>query len=140
MSVLIFKPGVTLRPDGAGARLQGALDRVVRTWPADLTITAGSDSHGPTDPHTLGRAFDVRTHGLSDDQKEQLLRAVLLDLQEAPDDAPAELTIAGIWYAIATRRWFGQIEFHNQDNEHAHLQLRNGRTWPPPATGVATTT
>lgn len=134
MSVLLFKDGVTLKPDSAGARLHGALDRVVRTWPSDLTISAGSDSHGPADPHTLGRAFDVRTHGLTDDQLKQLLRAVLLDLHEGLDDAPAELTIPGIWYALATRRWFGQIEHHNEPAEHAHFQLRNGRTWPPPRT------
>lgn len=133
MGVLRYKDGVTLRPDPAGARLHGALERVARTWPTDLTITAGSDSHGATDPHTLGRGFDVRTHGMTDAQKRALVVTVLLDASGLTPESgiqPFEMAIPGIWLAMATTLWFGQIENHGLDTEHAHVQLRNGRTFP----------
>ncbi|MEY2873114.1 MAG: hypothetical protein RLZZ373_485, partial [Pseudomonadota bacterium] len=80
MGILRFKDGVTLKPDPAGARLLGAIERVTRVWSTDITITAGSDNHPLTDPHTLGRAFDIRTHGMSDSQKKLFLTSVLQDL------------------------------------------------------------
>lgn len=124
MGLVLFKPGVTLQPDPAGARILGTLDRVARRLAFDVTITCGADSHPLTDPHSRGRAFDVRTHGLTEDQKTYLLREALLDLQDDAADAPEELTIRGIALALATRRWFGQIEHHGEDGEHVHLQLR----------------
>lgn len=130
MSALRFKDGVTLTPNAAGARLLGSIERAARTWPTDLTVTAGSDSHPPTDPHTLGQAFDVRTHGMLDGDKQALLRRVLEDLEDSAHDVAALMVLPGIWFALATTRWFGQIEHHNEPTEHAHVQLRNGRTFP----------
>jgi len=124
---LLFKRGVTLTPHPAGARLLGSLDRVARIRAADLTVTSGSDGHPATSSHGRGRAFDVRTHGLTDIEKVELLNDVLDDLD---DGQTTTLTIAGIWWARATDHWFGQIEAHGQPNEHLHLQLRNGRTFP----------
>ena len=132
MGVLRFKDGVTLTPDVAGARLLGSIERVVRTWPTDMVVTCGSDSHPPTDPHTHGRAFDLRTHGLTDDQKKTLLTEVLADLREPDLDPPVEMPIAGIWFAANTRFWFGQIENHLADDEHLHVQLRNAAVFPLP--------
>lgn len=126
---LLFKPGVTLIPDPAGARLLGSIERLARRWPSDLTVSCGSDSHPPTDPHSLGRAFDVRTHGMTDDEKRLLIRAVLLDLQDGPADPPKLLAIQEIWYALATRAWFGQIEHYGDADEHCHLQLRKNVTF-----------
>ncbi len=139
MGVLQFKAGVTLRPHPAGARLLGAIERVTRAWPSDVTITAGSDSHPPTDPHTLGKAFDVRTHGMVDGEKQRFLALVLQDLAEDAADTLRTQTIADIWYARNTKLWFGQVEDHNGPSEHIHLQLRNAAVFPPtsPATPVA---
>lgn len=130
MGILRYKDGVTLKPDAAGTRLLGAIERITRTWPTDVTITAGSDSHPPTDPHTLGRAFDVRTHGMQDNEKTAFLHLVLVDLMDANETGPAEQTIKGIWYACNTKLWFAQVENHALDAEHIHLQLRNAAIFP----------
>lgn len=134
MSLLLFKAGVRLVPDPAGARILGTLDRLTRELAYDLTITAGADSHPPTDPHTLGRAFDVRTHDLTLDQKLYVLRAVLLDLQDGAADAPETLAIAGIPHNLATRYFFGQLENEGGADEHLHFQLRRGATLPETTT------
>ena len=134
MGCLLFKEGVTLKPDPAGARLLGALDRVTRRQPFDVTVTCGSDGHPADDPHSHGRAFDVRTHGLTDEQKKQVLSDVLSDLRDDVHDYPFVMPIVGIWLAMATHRWFGQVEHHTEDGEHLHFQLRNGQTWPPAGT------
>lgn len=118
-----FKPGVQLTPDPAGTRLLAAIDRVAMNSPYDVTITCGSEAHSMNDPHTLGRAFDVRTHEYNDTEKADLLRSILAELADEP---PEVLKIAGIWYALATDEWFGQIEDHGGDNEHLHVQRRNG--------------
>lgn len=132
MGILQFKAGVTLRnpPEPVTARLLGVLDHMARMQVADLVVTSGSDSHPVTDPHTLGRAFDIRTHGLPDDSKHDLLFGILDDLQDGPDEDPQPMTIEGIWLAAATRLWFAQIEHHNEPDEHLHVQLRNGRVFP----------
>lgn len=133
MGLVLFKPGVVLRPDSAGVRILGTLDRLARAWRFDVTVTCGSEGHPPTDPHTLGRAFDVRVHDYTDSQKTYLLEQALLDLRDGAFDATETLTIPGIWLARANQRWFGQIEAHGEADEHLHLQLRKGVTWPPPA-------
>lgn len=125
MGDVLFKVGVTLTPDPAGARLLGSIDRVARTWPTDLTITSGSDSHPPTDPHTLGRAFDLRTHDLADGGKRQLLDQILLDLCDGGADYPTAMPLPGIWLAMATAHWFGQVEEYQQPDEHLHVQSRH---------------
>ena len=38
MAILVFKAGVTLKPDPAGARLLGSLDRIARFSAADIVI------------------------------------------------------------------------------------------------------
>lgn len=118
-----YKDGVQIRPDSAGTRLLGAIDRVAMNSPYDVTVTCGSEAHPPNDVHSQGRAFDLRTHDFNDAEKADLLRAILAELTDEPPDI---LQIPGIWYALATDEWFGQIEDHNGPNEHCHVQLRNG--------------
>lgn len=127
MSVIRCKPGVRFDViDPAGFRLLGSLDRVARGFPVDLTITSGTDGHGPADPHTLGKGYDIRTHGLTKEQKVFVLREVLIDLQEDATDAPLETSIG-----LATRFFYGQLEHPGQPGEHLHFQCRKGRVYPP---------
>lgn len=126
MGVILVKAGARFDViDPAGFRLLGALDRVSRSLPYDLTITCGTDSHPTTDPHTLGRAYDIRTHDLTDVQKQFLLRAVLLDLQNGDHDAP--IAVSG---GLATTHFFGWIEHPGEITEHCHIQQRKGTTFP----------
>ena len=126
MGVIRVKFGVKFdRIDPAGFRLLGSLDRVVRPEPYDLTVTCGSDSHPASDPHSLGRAYDVRTHDLTDEQKTYVLRAVLLDVQEGELDAPMAVSIG-----LATSRFYGQLEHPGQPTEHLHFQQRKGTSYP----------
>ena len=130
MGYLRCKPGVRFDPiDPAGFRLLGSLERIAREVPYDLTVTCGSEAHPASDPHTLGAAYDVRTHDLTLDRKLYILRAVLLDLQEGADDAPVTLATVPV-PNFATRRFFGQLEHPGQETEHLHLQRRKGVTFP----------
>lgn len=131
MGVLRLKPSARFdRLEPGGFRILGALDRVVRTLPYDLMVTCGSDSHGPMDPHTLGKACDVRTHGLTGDQKRFVLRAVMLDLRLDDADDPEVLPLAGIPDNFATRSFFGQLEHPGDATEHLHFQVRKSVTFP----------
>ena len=126
MGVIRFKLGVELtRMDPAGVRLIGSLDRVARSMPVDLTVTCGCEGHPASDPHTLGRAYDVRTHDLTPDQKDFVLRGMLLDLQESDTDAPVAVSDG-----LATTRFFGWLEHPGEDDEHLHVQQRKGVTFP----------
>lgn len=128
MGVLLIKPGVSftgLAP--AGLRLLGALDRVVRAQAFDLILTCGTDSHPPNDPHSRGCAFDVRTHNLTEEQKQYVLRAVLADLME-PDAVDPILPVS---IGLATRYWYVQLENPGEITEHMHMQLRRGVNFPP---------
>lgn len=127
MGVIRFKDGVLPigRIDPAGARLLGSIDRIVRSMHGDLTITCADKDHPASDPHTLGRAYDIRTHDLTTDQKQFLVRGLLLDLQEAESDAP--IAVSG---GYATTRFFAFIEDPGTDNEHCHAQQRKGVSYP----------
>lgn len=126
MGVIRVKPGALFaRIDPAGFRLLGSLDRVARAMPVDLVITCGTDSHPASDPHTLGRAYDVRTHDLTPEQKDFVLHGVLLDLQTGASDAPMA-TSSG----FATSLFFGWLEHPGEDGEHLHFQQRKGVSFP----------
>lgn len=121
--VLLVKSGVRFdRILPAGFRLLAALDHAARTLEQSFTITSATDSHKPTDPHTLGEAYDVRSHDMSTATKGLFLRQVFLDLQ---DGDPVE-TSGG----IATASFFGFLENPGQAHEHWHLQRRKGRKFP----------
>jgi hypothetical protein len=125
MGKLLFKPGVTVTPDSAGARILGSLDHIIRSYPFDLTITAGSDGHPPTDSHTLGRAFDVRAHDLTPAQRTMLLHDVIFDLAE-PTSTPGPLASIPL-ENLASEKFFGQVEHPAAPEAHLHFQLRLGR-------------
>lgn len=112
MGSLLVKPGVdfgtVLAP--AGARILEYLKRQVRTYDFDIVITSARDGvhSGPTDPHYSGEAFDLRTKPLTDEQKRRLLNDLRTELYPEP------------------RRFYAFLEAEGTDNEHIHVQRRNG--------------
>lgn len=111
--------------DPAGFRILGTLDRIAREVDYDLTISCGSNGHKASDPHTKGRAYDVRSKSLTEDQRQYVLRAVLLDLADGQDDHPIEAS-----GGLITRRFFGWLEDPDTQNEHLHFQLRHLAEFP----------
>ncbi len=87
-----------------------ALEQVADVISHDITITSACDGthSGPDDPHHRGEAYDIRTHDLPD---KDLVLSRLQDL------------LGG--------RFFIWVEDAGQDNEHIHLQVRKGTTYPP---------
>ncbi len=122
MNLLRVKDGVRFAPiASAGFRILGALERTARRLQVDLTITSGSDGHLPDDPHSLGEAFDVRTHDLTDVQKQLVLKQTMLDLSDEADLTDAPYQTSGGW---ATHHFFGWLEHPQTDAEHLHFQRR----------------
>lgn len=113
MGKLLVKPGVDfgscLAP--AGARILETLRRCVSSYAFDVTITSARDGvhSGPNDPHKLGDAFDLRTHGLTDLQKNR----VLADLQQS----------------LGAARFYAFLESPGTLNEHLHVQRRKNTTF-----------
>lgn len=126
MAVLRRRPSVRIdAADADGLNLLGALRAVAVADTQDVILTCGSEQHPPLDPHTLGHAFDVRTHNRTPERRSWLLRAVLVELSEGDGDEPAPLASVAL-ENLATRRYFGQIEDPDGANAHLHLQRRNG--------------
>jgi hypothetical protein len=114
------KPGVDLSMLApAGWVLVDAVKQAARTLKLGVVITCGRDAHPLGDPHTTGEALDLRTKDLTADQKQALLRAIMLGVQRGPLDAPME-TNSG----LATAHFFGGIEHAGESNEHLHVQRR----------------
>jgi len=115
------KPGVrfdVIAP--AGFRILGAIERVARErLKCDLTITCACEAHATTNPHALGEAYDIRTHGLDPDQRQTLLRRLMIELSGGVDDMPME--VSG---GLATQYFFAWIEHVGLPNEHLHVQRR----------------
>ena len=126
MGTLLIKSGVTFVDPvpPAGQAILDALKAVAAGLAYDLTITSGSDGihSGINDPHHLGNAYDVRSHGLPD--KQGILRMVLEQLA-GPGEEP-EPGSGG----LLTRCFFGWLEAQGQENEHFHFQLRHGVEYP----------
>lgn len=112
MSVLLVKPGVeftTIAP--AGFRILASLDEVARFLHGyDLTITSACDGvhSGPDDPHHRGEAYDVRCN----------------------DAADPALLLQDIQGVVGTSQFYSFIEDPGTPNEHIHIQLRRGATYP----------
>lgn len=122
---LRVKDGVEFRLTKAGCRMLGALDSTCRNLKMDLTITSGSDNHPPTDPHTLGEAFDIRTHDIEEETtKRALIRVILGYLQDSPGDLIVE---AGI--GLASGFFYAQLENLGKSEEHIHIQRRKGMVY-----------
>jgi hypothetical protein len=113
VSMVRIKPSVTSILTPAGIRILSALDYVAQTLSRDVTITSGSDGDhsGPSDPHKLGLAYDIRT---KDDPDKQQLITALLNRLAATDQG----------------RFYAFIEDDGGPNEHIHCQLRRGTTYP----------
>jgi hypothetical protein len=131
VAVVRTKPGVlftTIAP--AGFRLLGAIERAARAVRCELTITSACDGahSGPDDPHHRGEAYDVRSHDLPAGAKllvlTEIMRACSADGAGPPQPVP------GVASSCATLSFFGFIEAAGTDNEHIHVQLRRGRSYP----------
>lgn len=108
--VVRVKPGALFTVIAPGGFvILAAIEHAAWVCNTDLTITSACDGvhSGPNDPHHRGEAFDVRTHDLADPMK------VLESLQ---------LTLGP--------RFFAFIESPGTTNEHIHIQVRKGTTYP----------
>jgi hypothetical protein len=114
----------------AGFAILGALERAARLCRMDLTITSACDGahSGAVDPHHRGEAYDIRTHEYPDTVKDAILWH-LLELLRTPGE-PLAAPVEGIPRSLATSRFFGFLEAPGAPNEHLHIQLRKGRTYP----------
>lgn len=113
MGVIRIKPGVlfaVIAP--AGFRILSALDQVAGAMKCDLTITSACDGQhsGPADPHHRGEAYDVRTHDLSGEERQQLVGCVMK--------------------LLGWEHFFGFLEDAGTANEHAHFQVKKGTVYP----------
>lgn len=92
-----------------GFRILAAIDYVASTE-EDLTITSACDGHhsGPDDPHHSGEAYDVRSKDLANKQK------VVDELE----------SFLGAYFYVV-------LEGEGTDNEHIHIQVAKGATFPP---------
>jgi len=123
--VLRVKPGVRFdRIDPAGFRILAALDTLARACDHDLTITCGTEAHDANDPHSLGRAYDVRSKDLAPDEKDHLVRYVLTYVAEPGEELM--LTSGG----LACRHFFAWLEHPGENTEHAHFQQRKLTEFP----------
>jgi hypothetical protein len=103
---ILVKPGVTFKepPVPAGLLILFALRTVAIELGLDLTITSGTDGvhSGPTDPHHLGEAFDVRSHDLVPELRPRVVHAVM------------EL--------LGDELFYGFLEAAGTSNEHFHCR------------------
>jgi hypothetical protein len=110
-----------------GAAILGALGRAALSLSFDVTVTCGTEGHPPEDPHSLGNAFDVRSHGLSAACKQSLLSLVVGYLAELDTPHVALVPTSG---GLASPAFFGFLEQPDTEQEHFHFQVRHGRTFP----------
>ena len=120
MGCVYVKSGVqfTMIAPG-GFRILSALEQVANTSPFDLVITSGCDGthSGPADPHHEGKAYDVRSHEFTPEQKDKLLASIM--------------SILGWTY------FYGFLESPGTDNEHFHFQVAKGKVYPDPLTSAS---
>jgi hypothetical protein len=113
MNVVRVKPGVEFTVIAPGGfRMLAAFDDCCQKVGVDLWITSACDGvhSGPTDPHKRGEAYDLRSHGFTEDQKDDILTTVMGYL--GWDD------------------FYGFLEAPGTENEHFHFQVKKGRTFP----------
>lgn len=111
MPVLMSKPGVlftVIAP--AGFQILTAINRAAVIIGHDITVTSACDGEhsGPDDPHHRGEAYDFRTHDLPD----------------------KNLALATIKSLLDYDKFFAWIEDEDTPNEHIHVQLRHGMSYP----------
>ena len=125
------KPGVrfsVIAP--AGFRLLSAIEQASRKIGVTLTITSAVDGahSGPDDPHHRGEAYDLRCHDLPEAVKHTVLATILAACSD--DQIGPPHPVPGIQGGLASSKFFGFIEAAGTDNEHIHVQLRQGRSYP----------
>lgn len=106
------KPGVSFSIIAPGGfAILGAVQMAAYMSSEPLEITSACDGvhSGPDDPHHRGEADDIRTHNLGADKK-NVLDHIMSFL---PPD-----------------RFYGFIEDEGQENEHIHVQVKKGTTYP----------
>ncbi len=110
-----------------GFRILSALDQAALTLDLDVTITSACDGQhsGLSDPHHLGRAYDVRTHDHTSEDVQKILRMVMDDLARTPNDEPTR-----VGAGLATMHFYGFLEDAGKSNEHLHFQQRQGTEYP----------
>lgn len=128
---ITVKPGVlftTITP--AGFRLLGAIELAARRAGVDLVITSACDgAHGgPDDPHHRGEAYDIRSKDLPEATKHTVLAEIMRAVND-DDTGPAQ-PVAGIAGSLATSKFFGWLERAGAVDEHIHVQIRQGRSYP----------
>jgi hypothetical protein len=128
---VLVKAGVTFTTIApAGFRLLAAIERAARELQLPLMITSACDGEhsGPHDPHHRGEAYDLRTRDLTEGQKDLVLMAIITACSEP--GAPPPFLLPGVKRSLATALFFGFVEAPRTPNEHIHVQLRQGRTYP----------
>ncbi|SRR6266568_1222032 len=110
--IVKVKQGVlftTIAP--GGFCILSAIQRTCIAKGYDLTITSACDGEhsGPNDPHHRGEAFDLRTNDLNVDQKTDILKTIIMYLGD---------------------KFYAFLESPNTPNEHIHIQVAKGTTYP----------
>src|SRR5712691_6260656 len=112
-NIVTTKPGVEFTKIApAGFRILEAITVTARLSGMDLCITSACDGahSGPNDPHHRGEAYDVRSHDMTAEQKTSVLGYL-----------GNQLPPASFYYFL---------ESPDTDNEHFHIQVRKGTTYP----------
>lgn len=126
-----MKSGVSL--DGlapAGARILSAIAEAAAVVGVDLTITNGTEGHGPTDPHTTGEAIDVRTAGLPTD----VLVGLVLEVQQRLGTAFTVLYEVPSPSAVPDPRLLTVYYLNpGASASHLHIQRKKGTVYSPPS-------
>lgn len=113
ISVVRVKSGVLFTVIAPGGfRILSAIDQTCKQLGMDMVITSACDGvhSGPDDPHHRGEAYDVRSHDFSSDDKDKVLALISL--------------------LLGTDRFFGFLESAGTDDEHFHIQVKKGTTYP----------
>lgn len=122
---VLSKPGIEVKLTKAGVRILSALDATCREMNMDITVTCGCEDHPPDDAHTLGEAFDIRSHDLKTHaEKLALVRTILRYLQDDMNDLICPTSIG-----LATLRFYAQLENPGLPTEHIHVQRRKGTVY-----------
>jgi hypothetical protein len=108
MSTVRFKPGVEFAMVAPGGyKILSALKTIAKTFPKDITITAGTDGkHAKTSRHYIGAAYDVRSHDQTKDEQQTFL--AYLDRE------------------LGNKQFYYFLEAPGTTNAHWHIQVRAG--------------
>lgn len=122
------KDGVDLAPmTPTLVRLLGAVDMCARMMGIELTVTCGREAHPADDPHTEGRAIDVRANDLDPAMILRIVPYLKTILQQG------EFTVL---YEVPATPVNGALKNLATVNPgatapHFHLQSSKGTIYPP---------